>query len=151
MDEKLAFQAALRDIAAKRGLDDMKVQLASETAVEPFVEAHLLNIRNLPLPGSEAAVRRNIEDIVHGTPNYKLMSKDMADTTRAQLTRLRDMLTRLGPIRSVTFRYIGPFGQDVFDVTMANGAVQSGIFVQPDGKIEDMWIHPLTPAKAGHE
>jgi len=143
MDEKLAFQAALRDIAAKRGLDDVKAQLATETEADAFVEARLLKIRTLPLPGSEAAVRRNIEDIVHGPPNYKLMAQDLANTTKLQLPRLQDMLIRLGPIRSITFRTIDAAGRDVFDVAMANGTVQSGIFVAPDGKIETVWIHPM--------
>jgi hypothetical protein len=52
------------------------------------------------------------------------------------------MLIRLGPIRSIAFKYVDSAGRDVFDVTMANGAVQSGIFVAPDGKIETVWIHP---------
>ena len=31
---------------------------------------------------------------------------------------------------------------DVYDVTLANGAVQCGIFVTPDGKIASVWVRP---------
>lgn len=144
VEAKLAFQAAALDIVSKRaGLADMKARLAQESDADPFVEAHLLKIRTTALPGSEAAVRRNIEDLARGAPQYELMSKDLAQATRAQLPRLQADLSKLGPVKSVTFKYVGPAGLDVFDVTMANGAVLSGILVQPDGKIEAAWIQPV--------
>ena len=145
MEAGLAFTAALRDLASRRGLTDVKARLAGEYQIDDLVEAHLLKIRNLPLPNSEAAVRRNIEDLMRGTPHYELMAKDLADVTRTELPRLQDMLGKLGPIKSVTFKYVGPGGLDVYDVAMANGSVQSGIFVEPDGKIEAVWIHPAAP------
>jgi hypothetical protein len=149
VEAKVAFQAALRDMVSKRkDLAGVKDQLAQETEAGPLVEAHLLKIRTTPLPGSEAAVRRNIEDLAHGTPDYKLMSKDLADTTRLQLPRLEAEMRKLGPIRSLTFKEVGPGGLDVYDVTMANGAIQSGIFVSPDGTIQSAWIRPGPPSAA---
>lgn len=145
MEAGLAFTAALRDLASRRGLTDVKARLAEEYQIDDLVEAHLLKIRTTPLPNSQAAVRRNIEDLMAGAPHYELMAKDLADTTRIELPRLQDMLGKLGPIKSVTFRNIGPGGLDVYDVAMANGSVQSGIFVEPDGKIEAVWIHPAAP------
>ena len=79
---------------------------------------------------SAAIVLHNIDDVGAGTPNYKLMSKDLAETIRLQLPRLQHDLSKLGPIRSVTFKYVDSQGLDVFDVTMANGSLQSGIFVE---------------------
>jgi hypothetical protein len=147
VDDKRAFQAAMRDILSNHtDLGDVKGQLAVETDVDPFIEAHLLHIRTTPLPGSQAAVRRNIEDLTDGTPNYSLMSKSLAETTKLQLPRLRHDLGKLGSIRSVTFDNVSSQGLDVFDVTMANGSLQSGIFAEADGKIETMWIRPVPPA-----
>ncbi|HEY8255713.1 MAG TPA: S41 family peptidase [Rhizomicrobium sp.] len=148
MDEKHAFQAAVLNIASKRGgLDDIKGQLANQTDEDPFVEEHLMEIPTAPRPGSEAALRRNIEDIVQGTASYKLMSNELAETIRLQRHRLQDLLTPLGPIRSVTFKYVSSQGLDVFDVIMAHGLLQSGIFVEPNGKVETMWMRPA-PAMA---
>ena len=147
VDDKRAFQAAMRDILSRRaGLAAVKEKLALEPDVDPFVETHLLKVRTTPLPGSEAAIRRNIEDLARGTPNYRLMSKALAGTTRLQLPRLQHELDMLGPIKSVRFQYVGSQGLDVFDVTMANGLLQYGIFVEPDGKIETGWIRPLPRA-----
>jgi hypothetical protein len=63
------------------------------------------------------------------------MSPELADVTRAQLPRLRADISRLGAIKTVMFNHVGPAGLDVYDVTLANGAIQCGIFVTPDGTI----------------
>jgi hypothetical protein len=147
VDEKRAFQAAARDILSKRtDLADLNGRLGVETDVDPFVETRLLNIRTMPRPGSEAAVRRNIEGLVDGTPDYTLMSKDLAETIRLQLPRLQHDLGSLGSIASVTFKYVDSEGLDVFEVTTANGSLHSGIFAEPDGKIETAWIRPMPSA-----
>jgi hypothetical protein len=53
----------------------------------------------------------------------------------------------LAAIKTVTFNHIGAAGlDDVYDVTLANGAIQYGIFVTPDGKIATAWIRPATAA-----
>jgi parvulin-like peptidyl-prolyl isomerase len=57
-----------------------------------------------PAPGSsEAAVRRMIEELRAGVPNYDLMTPDHAEATRQQLTRLQSMLNGMGPLQSVIF------------------------------------------------
>jgi len=75
-------------------------------------------------------------------PNYALMSKDLADATRQQLPHLRADLSKLGAVQSVTFKFGGPAGLDVYEVKMASGVVRSGISVSSDGKIVSAWIQP---------
>jgi hypothetical protein len=147
MDASQAFRAAVLDILGTR--DDaaavaIKSNLTTQGEVDPFVEANLLKIRTTPLPGSAEAVRRNLEELARGTPNYDLMSADAANVMRAQLPTLQADLSKLGAIKTVTFNGIGPQDSlDVYDVTLANGAVQSGIFVTPDGKIASVWVRPV--------
>jgi hypothetical protein len=146
VDPSEAFRAAVLDILGKR--DDaagaaIKRDLATQSDVDPFVEAHLLQIRTTPLPGGAEAVRRNLEELARGTPNYDRMSLDAANAIRAQLPTLQADLSKLGAIKTLTFNGIGPYDSlDVYDVTLANGAVQSGIFVTPDGKIASVWVRP---------
>ena len=66
-----------------------------------------------------------------GTPNYDLMSPDLANVTRAQLPMLQADISKLGAIKTVTFNHVGSAGLDVYDVTLASGAIQFGIFVTP--------------------
>jgi hypothetical protein len=71
---------------------------------------------------------------------------EIANVTRAQLPRLQAEISKLGAIKTVTFSRVGPAGLDVYDVTLANGAIQCGIFVTPDAKIVSAWIHPAAAA-----
>jgi hypothetical protein len=145
VDEKQAFQAAVLEVMGKKGdaaAAAGKNELTTQNDVDPFVEAHLLKFRTTALPGSAEAVRRNLEELARGAPNYDLMSPDLANVTRAQLPKLQADVSKLGAIKTVMFNHVGPGGLDVYDVTLANGAIQCGMFVTPDGKIVSAWIRP---------
>jgi hypothetical protein len=145
-DASEAFRAAILDIVGKRhdaAAMAIKANLATQSDVDPFVDTHLLKIRTTPLPGGAEAVRRNLEELARGVPNYDLMSFDAANTIKAQLPALQAEISKLGAIKTVAFNGIGTYDSlDVYDVTLANGAVQCGIFVTPDGKIASIWVHP---------
>jgi len=130
------------DAAAAAVKDD----LGTQNDADPFVETHLLKIRTAPLPGGAEAVRRSLEELARGTPNYDLMSPDLANVTRAQLPMLQADISKLGAIKTVTFNHVGSTGLDVYDVTLAGGAIQFGIFVTPDGRIVSAWIRPAAAA-----
>jgi hypothetical protein len=149
VDEKQALQVAVREILSQRAAKSGAASnsLPPGINVYAFVEANLLTARTTALPNSAFAVRRNIEELARGRPNYDLMSDDLAGTTKAHLAQLQAELSELGAIKTVTFRYVAPSGLDVYDVGMANGSVQSGIFVSSNGKIESAWIHPLIVAQ----
>ena len=145
VDAKLAFQAAVLEAVSRKHNEAafaVKRELVTQNEEEPLVEAHLLKIRTTALPGGAEAVKRNLEELASGTPNYALMSPELANVTRAQLSMLQPLVSKLGAIRTVTFNSVGFDGNDVYDVTLANGAVQCGIFVMPDGKISTVWLRP---------
>jgi len=147
VDEKQAFQAAVLEVLGKRGdavAAAVRNDLTTQNDVDPFVEAHLLKFRTAALPGSAEAVKRNLEELARGTPNYDLMSPDLANVTKAQLPMLQADISKLGTIKTVTFNHVNNAGLDVYDVTLANGAIRCGIFVTPDGKIVSAWIRPAT-------
>jgi Peptidase family S41/N-terminal domain of Peptidase_S41 in eukaryotic IRBP len=150
VDEKLAFQAAMLDLLGKRqdeAAAAIRRSLATQSDVDPLVEANLLKIRTTPLPGSAEAVRRNLEELASGMPNYGLMSPDLANVTKQQLPMLQPFVSKMGAIKTVTFNSVAMDGFDMYDVTFANGAMQCGIYVTPDGKIASAWIRP---ANAGN-
>lgn len=144
VNEKQALQAAIADL--RGGTYDaaaaaVKMNSTAESDEDAFVEAHLLKFRTTPLPGGAEAVRRTLEELARGTPNYDRMSPDLADATREQLPNLQPGIRGLGAVKTVTFKRVGPDGLDVYDVTLAGGALQCGIFVAPDGKIASAWMH----------
>jgi CubicO group peptidase (beta-lactamase class C family) len=94
-------------------------------------------------PGSEAALRRAIEELRLGQPDYSQMSPALADITRQQLLDLKSTIVNLGAVQSVTFKGVGPGGRDIYEVKFENGLTEFRIGMMPDGKIEGILFRPL--------
>jgi hypothetical protein len=94
-------------------------------------------------PGSEAALRRIIEEVRAGKPNYDLMGPNLAATTRQQLPQLQPNFVQLGSLQSVTFKGVGPAGADIYQVRFTNGSAEFRIGLGPDGKVETAAMRPV--------
>jgi bla regulator protein blaR1 len=86
-------------------------------------------------PGSEAALRRLIEGISTGKPNYSEMSPALANVTRQQLPQLQAGMAQLGAVQSVKFSGVGSQGWDIYDVRQEHGSSQWRIALGADGII----------------
>ena len=93
-------------------------------------------------PGTETALRRLIEGIITGSPNYDEMSALLAEATRQQLPNLQSGLVELGAVRSVTFLGVGVQGEDVYSVRHENGASHWRIALDSKGVISTAWVTP---------
>jgi hypothetical protein len=93
-------------------------------------------------PGTEAALRRLIEGIISGKPNYDEMSALLAEATRQQLPNLQSGLVELRAVRSVTFLGVGAQGEDVYSVRHENGASHWRIALDSKGAISTAWVTP---------
>ncbi|MBR1132328.1 glyoxalase superfamily protein [Bradyrhizobium iriomotense] len=94
-------------------------------------------------PGTAAALRRLIESVASGQPNYGEMSADLAEATRKQLPRLQPGLADLGPITSIEFLGVGAQGQDVYSVWHQGGAASHWhIALGNDGTIILAFVTP---------
>ncbi|PJG53022.1 hypothetical protein CVM73_23240 [Bradyrhizobium forestalis] len=93
-------------------------------------------------PGSEAALRRLIEEVAAGRPNYSAMSPGLAEATRQQLPRLQRGLAEMGPITSIAFLGVGAQGQDVYSVWHEGGASHWHIALETDGTIGSAFVTP---------
>jgi hypothetical protein len=88
-----------------------------------------------PMPGSEAALRRDIDELRAGEPKYELMSPGLAGVTRQQLPQLKAAITELGAVQSVTFKGVGPGGADIYEVKFEHGSTEWRISMEPDGRV----------------
>jgi CubicO group peptidase (beta-lactamase class C family) len=93
-------------------------------------------------PGSEAALRRWIEEVRTGKPSVDLMSANLVETTRQQLPQLQSMLKELGNMQSLAFTGVGPGGADIYQVNFENGSLEYRILLGEDGKIEGANVRP---------
>jgi CubicO group peptidase (beta-lactamase class C family) len=95
-----------------------------------------------PAAGGEAALRKMIDDIRRGSPDYDMMSAGLADVTRRQLPQLQSMLTQLGAVQAITFKSVGPAGPDIYHVKLEKGSLEYRIWMTPEGKVESAAVRP---------
>jgi hypothetical protein len=91
-----------------------------------------------PLPGSEAALRHQIESIEQGNPDLSAMSDDLAAVTRPQVPRMERRFALAGPLQSLSFLGVGSAGTDIYEAKFAKGIMISRIVLAPDGKISGL-------------
>lgn len=85
--------------------------------------------------GTEAALRRLVDSILGGSPNYNEMSPMLAAVTRSQLPKLESFLAHLGAVKSIKFLGVGPQGEDVYTVWQENGSSHWRIALDSNGTI----------------
>jgi len=93
-------------------------------------------------PGTEAVLRRLIDELISGKPNYDEMSPPLAQATRQQLPNLQSSLAELRAVQSLTFLGVGAQGEDVYSVRHENGASHWRIALDSNGAISSAWVSP---------
>lgn len=91
-----------------------------------------------PAPGSEAALRRHIEAMLQGQPDYSEMTEELASVARPQIPDIQRQFAKLGSLRSISFRGVGLQGWDVYEVKFENGVATWRLCLEPDGKISGL-------------
>jgi len=87
-------------------------------------------------PGSEAAVRRLVEELRIGKPNYELLGGDMARETRRQIAQHKAAIVKLGALQSVAFKGVGPGGPNIYLATFENGSLEWRVWLNLDGSVD---------------
>jgi hypothetical protein len=87
-------------------------------------------------PGSEAAVRRLIEELRIGKPDYDLLNADFAREARRQITQHQATMVKLGALQSVTFKGVGPGGPNIYLTTFDKGALEWRVWLNLDGSVD---------------
>jgi len=148
VDAQISFIPGAKGHAASslilhQGGADMPMQrIDGATAQEIARKAAERMKRQSASPGTEAALRRLIDGIVSGKPNYDEMSSGLADATRQQLPNLQPGLAELGAVQSAGFLGVGAQGEDVYSVRHDNGASHWRIALDSQGKISTAWVTP---------
>jgi hypothetical protein len=89
-----------------------------------------------PSPGTEASLRRWIEAMENGEPNYNDMAPALAQAAREQWPRTRLAVQQLGAFQSLAFERVAPTGADVYIGTFTHGTVEINIApLSADGKV----------------
>jgi hypothetical protein len=94
----------------------------------------------MPTPGSQAALRRLIDGIIAGRPNYDEMSLELAQNMRPRMTALQSVMAGLGAVQSVEFRGVGNAGWDMYEVKQEHGSTQWRIVLGANGIISNALV-----------
>jgi len=117
-----------------------RIEAAKARRIETDVANRVQN--QLPNPGSEAALRRFIEGLTSGKPDYHELGSDLAKATREQLSYLHTNHRELGPVETLRFLGVGREGEDVYTVRHENGASHWRIAMDSKGLIAMAWVTP---------
>lgn len=131
-----------RDMVAKR-LSEAELKRATEETEAHNAEVEERLKEQTQSPGTEAAVRRTIQELQLGQPNHDLMSPQLADITRQQLPQLKSAIEQFGMVQSVTFKGVGPGGVDIYEVKFEHATTQWSVVLGPDGKTQGVFFRPL--------
>ncbi|TQF43298.1 antirepressor regulating drug resistance protein [Bradyrhizobium sp. UNPF46] len=88
--------------------------------------------RAVPIANGEEMLRRYIEGVGKGQPDYERMTPEVADITRQQLPFDQAILARLGALRAVSFRGVTALDSDIYIAQFANGSAEWRIGVRND-------------------
>jgi D-alanyl-D-alanine carboxypeptidase len=86
-------------------------------------------------PGTEQALRRVIGELQAGAPDYSRMAPPLAEATRRQADGIKTALAELGPLKSLTFRSVGPGGADIYLAAFEKGSLEWRISLGDGGQI----------------
>jgi bla regulator protein blaR1 len=88
-----------------------------------------------PMPGSEAALKGQLDGLEHGQPNYENLSEELATVIHAEIGQLSRRFAAVGPLQSVSFVGVSSSGWDIYAANFENGTSICRIFMAPDGKV----------------
>lgn len=95
---------------------------------------------NVQSPGTEAALRHQIDGLMQGKPDYDSMAPTLAAGTRQMLPALHADIAKWGAVVSVTFTGVGRDGMDNYLVVCRNARSKWEIAPLQDGKIAGIFF-----------
>jgi len=127
-------------VGGKQDPDRLAVDLLSSLAAKKGVEIEAdIDKRfktQVASPGSEDAVRRLINELGMGKPNYDLMSSDQGRETRRQIAQNEATIVGLGALQSITFKGIGPAGPNIYLTAFEKGSLEWRVWMNLDGTVD---------------
>jgi beta-lactamase regulating signal transducer with metallopeptidase domain len=119
-----------------------RIDEAEAKTLEGAMAARIAN--KTPSPGTEASLRRFIDSMQSGQPNYEEMTPQLAAANRSQVSRTGPLMQSFGALKSLTFRTVNAQGMDVYDAVFEQASVEFVIApLTSDGKVTARAWHKL--------
>lgn len=96
----------------------------------------------VPLPGTEAALRRLVAGLASGSPDYAKLSPEFAAVVRKDLPMTQPLFESLGELKSISFRGRGVLNDDGYELVFANGKVLMSAILDSEGRMAGGILKP---------
>jgi len=116
-----------------RSLPATRIDDATAQKVNDALELKIKNQTHDP--ACATTLKRLIEELRAGKPDYSKMTLALAQATRTQLPMLQPRVLELGALKEVKFTSVFQTGAEVFDATFENGTTQWLLFCLPNGYV----------------
>jgi serine-type D-Ala-D-Ala carboxypeptidase/endopeptidase len=131
---------ALSNTSTTIGVDDIALHLLDASV--PLMAPEKLEEKPAA-PGTEEALRRLIQGLTSGKPNYDSMSPALAHATQQQLPKLQPVLAQMGGLQSLTLMSVDAQGNDTYMARFERGAIEWHLRLAPDGTIASALVRPV--------
>lgn len=109
-----------------------------------------VNATTAASPGTEASLRRYIDSLESGQPNYAEMSPSLAAAVKRQLPAIMDTIRDVGTFRSLTYEGVDQNGSDVYDALFEHGRLEWHVApLAGDGKVIERHFRALAANTEG--
>jgi hypothetical protein len=120
---------------------DMPMKRVDAATAQSIEDKRAVKLENQsPSPGTDAALRRLVDGLISGQPNYREMTPVVAEATRNQLPQLRSDLAPLGSIQSIEFVAVGHRGEDIYIVKQERGTRHWRILLDSTGAVSTVLV-----------
>jgi hypothetical protein len=149
VDAQIAFNTDDRGqvtnlVLHQNGKDQTATRINDDTAEQILAEAKRRIKDNIPAPGTEAALRHQIETLGRGEPDYDAMGPGLVEATRQQLPQTIVLFKKVGALKSLEFSKVLPNGNDLYLATFEHGEMECTITpLSPTGKVTGDFYHLL--------
>jgi CubicO group peptidase (beta-lactamase class C family) len=124
---------------------DILASLAAARRAELQADIDRRRKTRVASPHSEAAVRRLIDELRLGRPDYGRMSPELSRQTRRQVTERQTTIASLGALQSLTFTGVGAAGPDIYRAAFAQGTLEWRIWLNLDGRVDYFAYRAVSP------
>lgn len=141
VDAQIAFNAdaggsATGFVLHQNGRDQAATRIKDDTAEQILADLKRRINDNASSPGTEDALRHQIETLGRGEPDYDAMGPGLAEATRQRLPQITDLFKKMGALKMLRFSKVLPNGNDVYIAIFEQGELECMITpLSPTGKV----------------
>ncbi len=89
-----------------------------------------------PIPGEEAALRRMVNELAAGKPDYDRMTPKVASEVKLVAELDRQIFSALGPVVSTAFKHMSAGGVEPYRLVFQHGEGDLEISLDENGKVQ---------------